>query len=328
MKKLLSLLLAAAMCLSLVSCDGRNPGQEESPANEPSTEVPAEESEEEADLAPSTEEDPEFETQIEAVEDESAPDAAADESGFEKIGIEPTVLYDDNDLIVTATDFAQDEDYSYLTLEISNNREEDIDWTVWNYTINGCNVSCATCCTVTAGATGSEEFWVSNEEIASYGITTINTISVHCEYNLTDDDEGEGTYVDSPAIVTNAGTDYDLSIPLDQYTCIYDENGLQVYYSGIRKSDYEEEGDLAGLILYSSKDTTVSVCPEDVSFDAVMNYDNFYSFTVYPDSYSSAFLVGGDLSGASEAKFKISCYDEQSFDDLFESDYIVFALDQ
>ena len=253
------------------------------------------------------------------------PDVSYEEPASEpEVTIEPTVIYDENDIKTTAVAFTQDYDYCYLTLEISNNSAEDIDWSVRYVTINDCNVMCAMYCTVSAGATGVEDFWLSTEEMRAYGITEVNEIIAYCEYEPVDDEDAKTVYVEGPVIVTSAGAEFEISLPLEEYPCLYDDNDLKIYYTGVYSSEYD--GDLAGLIFCNSSDTAMTVCPTDVSFDGTMNYDNFIAFTVYPQSYSSAYLIGGDLSGVAEAKFRVECREEYTMDDLFTSEYISFQL--
>ena len=308
MKRLISLLLALLMCLSLGACGTAAKEPTEEPADEPAADTSAEDT--------ASEEEP-IEDEYPAEEEANVVevDVGSDPS---TVSIEPVLIYGENDLEITVTGISMDSDgSSTVTMDLVNNGEEDIDWLLDYCVVNGCTIPCCTYYTVSAGTVGSAEYWIYTDE---FDISVINTITLYCEYDYTNDDLDDPVLVSSDEIVTSAGADYELSIPLEDYLCVYDADGIQIFYVGCSEAYGEERVD---LIIYNSTDEAVDVCPENVSFDGVMNYDNCFSFPVYPHSYAEALLLGTDLASISEAQFVVSY---NTTDDYVTSDYITIAL--
>lgn len=231
------------------------------------------------------------------------------------VTIEPTLIYDANNIKATAHDLVRDASgYYYIDINIENNSENDIDWIVDYWTVNEINIPCSIMYTVNAGTKGETSYCILTSDLNNYGIETINTVQLHMYYDI---DYQTQEYIDSEIITTSAGSDYELSIPIDMYTTIYDGNGLKLYFKDITDGDFyypeDEESEYytqANMWVHNDTDTSMYVYPQDVSHDGTMDYDNYTCYYVYPHSYSEIYIESyDDLRNASRITFDFAGFD-------------------
>lgn len=242
------------------------------------------------------------------------------------ISIEPTVLYDDKNIVVTATELSCD-DYGniVLTAEVENNSSSDIDFVLWDWTVNRINLMCATSFTVTAGKTGEVEFSLYGDDLQESSIYQIITLGIHGEIQRESDYDTIDN-IDVELALSGVAAGSKPSDPSESLACIYEGNGIKLYYIGVKPSEYEDEDDEVQLLAYSERDSAVNISPENVSFDNTMDYDNFYSFNIYPDTFSLISLYGENLAEVSESQFDLNCWDDVSGNTIFTAKNISIQL--
>lgn len=261
----------------------------------------------------------------------TAPGSAPEDeqrSAAEVPSIEPTEIYNSDGLVVTASGIAVDNYGDYTVyLDIQNDSDTDVDWTVSDWTINGINISCATFNSVPASKSGTAEFPIYGDDLYRYGIEQINTIQIHSQIVDPESYDVNG-YTDSETIVTSLGADYDLSLPIEEYEKVYSDKNFDVYYVNIENmedgSDYAAQ---ANLLFYNHSEEQLNVYPEDVSFDDKMDYENYYSFSTYPESYTLVHLVStNSLEAVSEAEFSALISDLNTGTVEYTTDPITVSL--
>lgn len=293
-RKLIAILLAGTFLISGCGASGSGEGNQSTDASAVS----------EADNSSETN-----------TEDSKIPDSAS---------IDPVTVYDADGVTVTAQSLKKDSygDYN-LVLDVQNNSDQDINFSVDAYTINQINISGYMGYPVSAGSTGKTEFPIYQSDLDQFNIPDINTIKLHMY--IADSDGYVLKYFDSDSLATTLGDKYDFSLPLDSYDVVYDNNGLKLY--NMKTVSHEDDDDYyyAEFILYNGTDQNVSSSAENVSFDDVMNYDNSYAYNVYANSYSKFELCSTEpFDDVSNVTFDLTTWDADGYEAFVEK--VAFTL--
>lgn len=261
-----------------------------------------------------------------ASETSSSPETdTSDTKSSSSVSIDPVTVHDADGITVTAQSLKKDSygDYN-LVLEVQNNSEQDIDFSVDAYTINQINITDFLSYPVSAGTTGKTEFTIYQSDLEKFNIQDINTIQLHM---YTADSDGYITqYFDSDLLTTSLGENYDFSLPLDSYDIVYDNNGLKLY--NLNSIEHEEDDDYyyAEFILYNGNSQNLSAGPDNVAFDDVMNYDNGFSYDVYANSYSKFELCSTEpFDNISQITFDLCTWDDEGYE-AFPTEKISLSL--
>lgn len=233
--------------------------------------------------------------------------------------IDPATVYDADGVTITAQSLKKDSygDYN-LVLDVQNNSDQDIDFSVDAYTINQINISEFLSYPVTAGATGKTEFTIHQSDLEKFDIQDINTIQLHMY--IAGSDGYVLKYFDSDSLVTSLGDNYDFSLPLDSYDVVYDNNGLKLYNTKTVSHEDDDDYYYAEFILYNGNDQNMSASAENVSFDDVMNYDNSYAYDVYANSYSKFELCSTEpFDDVSNVTFDLTTWDADGYEAFAEN---------
>ena len=198
MKKIIALLLAAVMLLPLVSCTGGTPSAGGQP--DQSSQSPAEESAPPEENAPKPEET-------------KQPSGGGDvpEMFPEQATIGETVLVDEKDVKITATELTYTGYSAELTLLLENNSDADLSFASHNNcpcSINGYMVDGGFMSEdVAAGKKANTTLTFNADELITFGITEIADIELSFELN----DEDYETYLETGPcqIQTSAAASYD-----------------------------------------------------------------------------------------------------------------------
>ena len=293
-RKLIAILLAGTFLISGCGASGSGEGNQSTDASAVS----------EADNSSETN-----------TEDSKIPDSAS---------IDPVTAYDADGVTVTAQSLKKDSygDYN-LVLDVQNNSDQDINFSVDAYTINQINISGYMGYPVSAGSTGKTEFPIYQSDLDQFNIPDINTIKLHMY--IADSDGYVLKYFDSDSLATTLGDKYDFSLPLDSYDVVYDNNGLKLY--NMKTVSHEDDDDYyyAEFILYNGTDQNVSSSAENVSFDDVMNYDNSCAYNVYANSYSKFELCSTEpFDDVSNVTFDLTTWDADGYEAFVEK--VAFTL--
>ena len=127
----------------------------------------------------------------------------------------------------------------------------------------------------------------------------------------------------SEEMITNLGTEFDLSLPIDDWDLVYESDTMQIYYTGLieegdETDDYKTR---ANFMLFNDSESNISITPQEVSFDGVTEDGNNNSFYAQSCTYGRFFLTSKeDIAEKSEASFKLSIKDASTLveDELIE----------
>lgn len=251
--------------------------------------------------------------------DNSSESNTEDSKTPDSTSIDPVTVYDADGVTITAQSLKKDSygDYN-LVLDVQNNSDQDIDFSVDAYTINQINITEFLSYPVTAGSTGKTEFTIYQSDLEKFDIQDINTIQLHMY--IAGSDGYVLKYFDSDSLVTSLGDNYDFSLPLDSYDVVYDNNGLKLYNTKTVSHEDDDDYYYAEFILYNGNDQNMSASAENVSFDDVMNYDNSYAYDVYANSYSKFELCSTEpFDDVSNVTFDLTTWDADGYEAFAEN---------
>ena len=300
MRKIVSLLLALLLVLSLAACGNTN----ESNSNEPLTDTSTTDSE------PFDNETP--------TDDDSRIDFESRE--FKKSAtIEETVLVDENGVKITATELVYGNFAAELTLVIENNSDKDL-----SFIANSVGYSCNSIngymvpegylnCDVAAGKKANDTISIGYDTLMLYGIFEIADIEIG--FDICDDDYNH-TYTGPRTIQTTAAENYDYktpcyresiaskesqaqydyAVPYFSSDVAYEENGLMITSQAVM-----ENGDGESILLLELVNTTdkmVGVSTTNIDINGLRVCDSTWSYdSINPGKIA---IVDIDLSSVLE----------------------------
>lgn len=191
LKKILAMLLAFVMMLSLTACGGNKPTDNDAEPDdgkkqERVTEEPAETEEPEEPEEPERDKFDEFK---------------------QTATIEETILYDDKDIVITAKDLTYEYSGVTLNVQLENNRDEDLEFSSGSCnSVNGYTLSVGNLyCDVASGKKTNEEMYFSYNEMRLHGIYELAELGL--QFTVADDDDFELS-TDSIILKTSAFDSY------------------------------------------------------------------------------------------------------------------------
>lgn len=237
--------------------------------------------------------------------------------GNRGITFDESVIYDENGIKAVLTGISDGEYGKNLEITITNDSDRDIYWGVDYIMVNDITIVCAVTNPVPTGKTGHAEYPIEEGYLDRFGISDIHTLQLACD--ISDGETSENTvYCMSEKIVTNLGPDFDLSLPIDDWEVVYESDTLKIYNTGIieEAGEYDEFKSKVLLMCFNESDSLIAISPEDVSFDGTMDYNNYFSFSVGPESYGEFYLASGEDSNTKEeATFSLKVMDGETYEE-------------
>lgn len=233
LKKILAMLLAFVMMLSLTACGGNKPTDNDAEPDdgkkqERVTEEPAETEEPEEPEEPERDKFDEFK---------------------QTATIEETILYDDKDIVITAKDLTYEYSGVTLNVQLENNRDEDLEFSSGSCnSVNGYTLSVGNLyCDVASGKKTNEEMYFSYNEMRLHGIYELAELGL--QFTVADDDDFELS-TDSIILKTSAFDSYTFNPKGFQDTVISDAAKGEFEYS-VDFFDTKELYNSSGISLVS-----------------------------------------------------------------------------
>lgn len=306
MKKVISVLLAAALLLSLAACGttaegGAGAAQPAPAGSEPTGSEPTGSEPAGSDADAGTD----------------APAPAGDESIAEQ------VLVDDGTIKVTATGFARDGLFGpSLKLLVENNGTQALTVQARNVSVNGYMVQNALSVDVAAGKKANDALTLMSSDLERCGIGTVADLefSLHV---FTSEDWAD--YLDTDLIQLKTAA-------ADGFAYAYDDSGEVLYEEGgirIVSKGFAEDDSLFGpeLLLYVHNDTDrfVTVQVRDVSLNGFM-VTPAYSQDITPGrhalsgvTFMSSELEENGITDVTEAELTLHIFDTNTWEDIADS---------
>lgn len=308
MKKFVSILLAMLLVVSLAACGSQSEGTEDTSVTDAQSDTS--EAEDEAELEDETETDDESQTTFAPYE-------------FQKDAtIEETVLVDEYDVKITATELTYGSYSAELTLVIENNSGKDLSFISNSIgyscnSINGYMVSEGYLnCDVAAGKKANDTISIGYDTLMLYGIFEIADIELG--FDISDDDYNH-TYTGPRTILTSAAdsydytalsyrdsiaseasqAEYDYSVIYFSTDAVYEENGLTIASQTVIETEDCEI--VLFLEVVNGTDEIVDVSTTNIDLNGLRVCDSTWSYDEVNPGKTA--IVDIDLSSVLEPEY-------------------------
>lgn len=305
MKKAISILLAMLLLVSMTACGTTgNSTNNDDPGKTPATDSQS--------AADTTDKD-----------DDDAPQISFEPREFKKgATIEETVLVDEYNVKITATELTYGNYAVELTLVIENNSDKDL-----SFIANSVGYSCNSIngymvpegylnCDVAAGKKANDSISISYDTLMLYGIFEIADIEIG--FDISDDDynhnyTGPRTILTSAADGYDYGTpvyreniasqeaqaEYDYSVPYFSTETVYEESGLVIASQAVMENQDGES--ILLLEVVNNSDAVVGVSTTNIDINGLRVCDSTWSYdTINPGKTA---IVDVDLSSVLEQEY-------------------------
>lgn len=157
-----------------------------------------------------------------------------EQTSTEKVTIEKTILVDQNDIVITATELGKSLWGPELKLLIENNSDTNLVFQVRNASVNGFMANTMMSQDVAAGKKSNTEITFTSKGLKECGIDTFANIEF--SFHVFTED-GWDTYFDTDIIKieTSAASTYQNTID-DSGEVLYNDNGLKIVSKGLSSS--------------------------------------------------------------------------------------------
>jgi hypothetical protein len=253
------------------------------------------------------------------------PDAGESDSTTEEVIIEEQVIYDENDIKITATGLEEGWMGTELKLLIENNSSQNITVQARNANVNGYMVDTMMSADVAAGKKANDELTFETTGLNECGIESIATMEFY--FHIFDSDSWD-EILDTDVITMNTSIAETYTQTVDDSgDILVDSNGVKIVAKGL-SSDSSFWG--PGVILYiennSQQDITVQV--RDVSVNGFM-VDSTMSEDVVVGKkaisavqFFSSDLEENSITDITEVELYFHIFDLNSWETIFDSDVI------
>ncbi len=268
------MMLAAAMAMGSLSACGSSSSSGQKEITTETAEASASEVEEAEETVEETETESEAVEEV-AVEEETAEEESAADAG--ETTIEEQVLFDANDVKITATQYNEDGIWGdSLQLLVENNGDASVGIGADVLIVNDYMVANVFSSQVAAGKKANETLDLLTSELEAAGIDNVGQIEV--QFHLYDPDTFETTYTgDLVTVQTNHYEDMDTTADQDGQE-LYNADGVKIV------GKYVDEDDIWGtaIVLYleNNTDQNIVIQCDDLSINGLMIYP-YFSSTIY-----------------------------------------------
>lgn len=247
-------------------------------------------------------------------ETDSAPETPSAETGG--------VIYDDNDIQITLTDFTQEEGFSFLDFDITNKGSRTLSLELYPLVINNAiSVSQGVFESVEPGSTIQTETYIETDFLNYAGISSIETVD---GYILLKDPENRYEPIAEQVripILAGDGGDSAASAPVSHSDqVIYDTDGIRVSYLGSFQNALGE----IKAVFFATNDTSdyvnIGTPYREESIDGKPVEDRYMKF-------EAAAIMPGDCALATASVLNKETYDPADFTTL-DTEIIVSSNSQ
>lgn len=265
-------------------------------------------------------------------EDANAEDINTETEASEEtstVTIEEQVLYEGNDVKITATGLEDGLFGTELKLLIENNSSKSVTVQARNSIVNGFMVDTMMSADVAAGKKANDSLTFETSGLKDCGIETIATMEFY--FHIMDTETWEGI-VDTDTIVVNTSvaSTYVQEVD-DSGEVLVDANGVKIIGKGLSANDSFWG---PGVILYieNNSDKNVTIQVRDVSVNGFM-IDSTMSEDVVAGKkamsavqFFSSNLEENSITDITDVELYFHIFDMESWDTVFDSDVIAISF--
>lgn len=248
-----------------------------------------------------------------------------DSSDVSNVSVDEQVLYDENDIKITATGLEEGWLGTDMKLTIENNTDKDI--TVQNEwsSVNGYMVSTTMSVDVAAGKKANDTLTFDSSSLEECGIEQIATMEI--VFSIIDADSWDDiAKSDVITVNTSVNDGYEQAYD-DSGDVIVDQDGIKIVSKGVSTDDSIWG---PGVVLYveNNSDKNITIQTRDVSINGYMVDASMSEDVVAGKKAMTAVqffdsdLEDNGIEDITDAELSFDVFDMDSWDDIFETDAI------
>ena len=238
--------------------------------------------------------------------------------------IAESIIYNENDITITAKSLSYDDYDVNLDLLIENNSNENITVQTRLASINDIMVDPSFSCDVVSGKKVNDSISFSNDELSAYKIDSIKTIEFY--FTIFNADTWDDIADSSIICLQTDAINYTQTIDDSGFTAV-DADGFKIVTKDIAYDDLFENYNL-NLYIQNNTTNNVTIQVRDVSVNGFM-IDPSFSCDVaankmaYNDiSFSEEDLVENGISEIKEIELYFTIFDTACWDDIKDTETI------
>lgn len=267
--------------------------------------------------------------------EDAATEAAADETdaasvSAEDVAIEETVLYEENDIKITATGFDADALFGpELQLLIENNSAQNYVFQTDYAVVNGYMITDLLSADVAAGKKSTESLTFMTATLERCGVSTITDIRM--DIKVINPDTYQTLFTTGEITITTSAA--------GSYSQTYDDSGVEIYNTnGIRIVAQQVTDDFLGksALFYIENNSSyhIGVSGDDVSVNGFMMTDLMYS-DVVPGAHDvteltllSSELEENGIEDITELELSLRISDTDTYQTIDETGAITLTMNK
>lgn len=303
--------IAAVLCLSVFAAMALGSGQSDSGETK---QVVSNEEPEAKDADENTSKDSEIAKDSEAPEDTA-------------ITIDKQVLLDQDDIVVTATEYFTDSLWGDgLKLLLENNSDKDVTVGCNALIVNDYMITDLFSSEIAAGKKSNETMYFSSPQLEAAGIENVGKIEIY--FQITDSSTYD-TIFDSECVVVQTSEYANMdTTPNDSGTELYNQDGIKIIGKTVDENSFWG----TAILLYTENNSgkNIGISVDDMSINGFM-MSPFFSTTVYDGKKSidditvfSNDLEENGIEAIEDVELKFHIYDADSYSTIADTEPITF----
>lgn len=254
--------------------------------------------------------------------------ADSDISSDVSVTIEEQVLIDQNDIMITATEYVTDSIWGDgIKLLLENNSNKDVMIGCNALIVNDYMITDLFVSEVAAGKKANETLYLSSTQLEAAGIENVGKVEIY--FHVYDSNEYENIFdAECVTIQTSEYANMDTT-PNDAGTELYNEGGIRIVGKTVDENSFWGTAILLYCENNSGKNVGISV--DDMSINGFM-MNPFFSTTVYDGKKSidditvfSSDLEENGIESIEEVELKFHIYEADTYSSITDSEAITFS---
>jgi hypothetical protein len=263
--------------------------------------------------------------------DDSSETTSNTSSTNEKTTIEETVLLDQDNVKITATEYVTDSIFGdYINLQIENNTDQNLMFSADAVIVNDYNISDLFASEVAAGKKANEKLYLSSSDLNAAGIDQVGQVEIY--FNIYDDDTWE-TYLKTDDVVlqTSAYDSMDTTADVSGKE-LYNQDGIKIVAQATDENSFWGTSIL--LYIENNSGQNIEVQADNLSINGYM-MTPYFSATVYDGkkcvddiTILSSELEDNGIDKIEEVELQFDILDPDTYMTIYTSDPITFSVDE
>lgn len=244
------------------------------------------------------------------------------------VTIEEQVLLEQNDIVITATEYVSDKIWGDgIKLLLENNSDRTVTVGCKALIVNDYMIADLFVSQIAAGKKANEVMYLSSSELKAAGIDSVGQVEIY--FHVYDSESFENIFdSDCVTIQTSEFATMDTT-PDDLGTELYNENGVRIVGKTVDENSFWGTAILLYCENTSGKNVGISV--EEMSINGFM-MNPLFSTTVYDQKKSldeitvfSSDLENNGIEKMEEVELKFHIYDADSYSTIADSNPVTFT---